>query len=109
MVRDKGLEAVIEDDLASVSGLTSKSMFGGWVWLLHNNLLCGSREEGMLVRLGKGNDAWALEVVGIEPMYSGERRMHGWVRAAPSVYADARMRRRLIDAALQFVRTLPRK
>lgn len=59
-------------------------MFGGRMWLLHGNLLCGAREEGMLVRLGKGQDAWALEVDGIEPMYPGTRRMRAWVRAAPS-------------------------
>ena len=109
MVRDKGLEALISDELASVSGLTEKSMFGGWAWLLHGNLLCGAREEGLLVRLGTGQDTWALEIDGVEPMYSGTRRMHGWVRAAPGVYADEGLRRRLLDGALSFVRALPRK
>jgi hypothetical protein len=109
MVRDKGLEALIEDDLAPVTGLTGKSMFGGWVWLLHGNLLCGARHEGLLVRLGRGQDGWALGIDGVEPMYSGARRMQGWVRAAAHVYADEAIRRRLIGAALDFVRTLPRK
>lgn len=109
MVRDKALEALIEDQLASVSGLTGKTMFGGWVWLLHGNLLCGARQEGVLVRLGQGHDDWALEIPGIEPLYSGTRRMHGWVRAAPHLTADAALRQRLIAAALRFVRTLPRK
>jgi len=109
MVRDQGLEALIDDELASVTGLTTRTMFGGWMWLLHGNLLCGARAEGMLVRLGKGHDDWALEIKGIEPMYSGARRMHGWVRAAPHVYADAATRRQLLESALRFVRTLPRK
>ena len=109
MTRDKGLEALINDELDSVSGLTEKSMFGGWVWLLHGNLLCGARDEGLLVRLGKGQDAWALDIDGVTPMYSGSRRMQGWVLAAPSVTADAVVRRRLLDRALAFVRGLPRK
>ena len=109
MVRDKGLEALIEDELAPVTGLTGKSMFGGWVWLLHGNLLCGARAEGMLVRLGKGQDGWALEIDGVEPMYSGARRMQGWVRAAPNVYDDAALRRRLLQRAMTFVRSLPPK
>jgi hypothetical protein len=109
MVRNKGLEALISEDLASVRGLTGKSMFGGWVWLLDGHLLCGARDEGLLVRLGKGRDAWALEIDGIDPMYSGARRMHGWVRAAPGAYADANLRRRLIEQAQDFVRTLPRR
>ena len=70
----------------------------------------GARHEGMLVRLGRGQDGWALGIDGVvEPMYSGARRMQGWVRAAPHVYADEVIRRRVIGAALGFVRTLPRK
>ena len=45
MTRDKGLEALINDELDSVSGLTEKAMFGGWAWLLHGNLLCGARDD----------------------------------------------------------------
>lgn len=108
-MRDRGLEALIDDELEAVSGLTRKAMFGGWAWLLHGNLLCGARHEGLLIRLGKGQDDWALAIDGIEPMLSGTRRMQGWVRAAPHVYADATTRRRLLDRALRFVRSLPRK
>ena len=108
-MRDRGLEVLIDDELEGVSGLTRKAMFGGWVWLLHGNLLCGARHEGLLIRLGKGQDDWALAIEGIEPMFSGMRRMQGWVRAAPHVYADAGRRRMLLDRALGFVRSLPRK
>jgi hypothetical protein len=109
MARDEALEALIDDELTSVTGLTCTSMFGGWMWLLHGNLLCGARVEGLLVRLGRGQDDWALGIDGVEPMYSGSRRMQGWVRAAPRVYADPAIRRKLIEAALHHVRTLPRK
>ena len=109
MVRDRGLEALIDDELEGVSGLARKAMFGGWVWLLHGNLLCGARHEGMLVRLGKGQDDWALAIDGVEPMFSGTRRMQGWVRAAPPVYADRASRQQLLDRALAFARRLPRK
>lgn len=109
MTRDRGLEELINDDLRTTPGLTQKAMFGGWVWLLHGNLLCGARDEGLLVRLGKGQDAWALEIDGVLPMVSGNRRMHGWVRAAPGVYADSVIRRTLLDRALAFVSGLPRK
>jgi TfoX N-terminal domain len=109
MTRDRGLEALIGDELSSVRGITEKGMFGGWAWLLHGHLLCGARTESLLVRLGKGLDAWALEIEGVTPMYSGSRRMHGWVRAAPNVYDDDATRRRLIERALAFVRSLPRK
>jgi hypothetical protein len=109
MTRDRGLEALIGDELSSVKGITEKGMFGGWAWLLHGNLLCGARSASMLVRLGRDLDAWALEIDGVTPMYSGTRRMQGWVRAAPNVYDDAAVRRRLLERAMTFVRSLPRK
>jgi hypothetical protein len=64
MARNKVLEELLGDDLAQVRGITEKAMFGGWAWLLNGNLLCGARNDGMLIRLGKGNDAWALAMPG---------------------------------------------
>ena len=84
-------------------------MFGGWAWLLNGNLLCGAREDGMLVRLGKGNDAWALEVAGVVPMISRGKPMQGWVRADARAYGDDATRRKLIAAAIDFVASLPKK
>jgi hypothetical protein len=109
MARDKGLEELLNDELASAHGITQKAMFGGWAWLLDGHLLCGARDDGMLVRLGKGHDDWALRLSSIEPMISRGRRMEGWVRAAPEAYGDDGLRHKLVDAALAFVRTLPAK
>jgi hypothetical protein len=109
VARDAGLEQLLNDDLADVAGLVQKAMFGGWAWLLNGNLLCGARDDGMLARLGRNNDAWALNTSGIQPMLSRGRRMHGWVRAAAHAYGNDDLRRKLLDAALDFKRTLPPK
>jgi hypothetical protein len=109
MARDKGLEELLNDSLATVPGLTQKAMFGGFAWLVNGNLLCGARSDGMLVRLGKENEAWALEIPGVAPMMMRERRMRGWVRAAPEVYGDDALRQSLVDAALEFNRSLAKK
>lgn len=108
-MRNKVLEDLLNDDLAQVRGVTEKAMFGGRAWLLHGNLLCGARDDGMLARLGKGNDTWALSTPGIGPMISRDRPMPGWVRAAPEVYENDGLRRKLLDAALDFTKSLPRK
>jgi len=108
-MRNNVLEQILNDDFAPVRGITEKAMFGGWAWLLNGNLLCGDRNDGMLVRLGKDNDAWALAMPGIEPMIMQGRPMHGWVRAAPEVYEDDTLRRKLLKAALDFTRSLPKK
>jgi hypothetical protein len=109
MARNKVLEELLGDDLAQVRGLTDKAMFGGRAWLLHGNLLCGARDDGMLVRLGKGNEAWALSTTGIAPMIMQGRPMQGWVRAAPEAYGDDALRRKLLKAAIDFTRSLPKK
>lgn len=109
MARDPGLEELMREELGDRPGLSEKSMFGGWAFMLNGNLLCCARQDGMLIRLGKGNDSWALAQPGIIQMLSGERIMHGWVRANADVYGDDAMRRRLIDAALTFVEPMPAK
>lgn len=109
MARDKGLEELLNDALKQVPGMTQKGMFGGWAWLVNGNLLCGARADGMLVRLGKEKESWALQTPGIIPMEMQGRRMHGWVRAAPEAYANDGLRQKLLSAALEFNRTLPKK
>lgn len=109
MARDKGLEEIVWDDLDAMAGITGKVMFGGWAWLLHGNLLCGARDDGLLIRLGKGLDAWALQIAGIVPMESRGRIMQGWVRCSPEVYGNDTLRNQLLSRAAEFVSTLPGK
>jgi TfoX N-terminal domain len=110
MARDEGLEELVRDYLSEVEpAATEKTMFGGRAWLLNGNLLCGARADGMLVRLGRDKEGWALELPDIVPMISRGRRMHGWVRAGPAAFGDDALRQKLLDAALAFVRSLPAK
>ncbi|RDL50886.1 hypothetical protein BLJAPNOD_02012 [Ensifer sp. M14] len=109
MARDAGLEEVIREELSDRPGLSEKAMFGGWAFLLNGNLLCGAREGSLLVRLGKGNDGWALALSDVEVMVMNGRAMHGWVRAGADAYGDDIMRKRLLDGAIVFVETLPLK
>jgi hypothetical protein len=109
VARDEGLEELLRADLKAIPGLTEKPMFGGRAWLLNGKLLCGARDDGMLVRLGKNKDAWALQHQDIGPMISRGKRMQGWVRAQPSAFGDDALRQKLLDVALAFVRSLPAK
>lgn len=109
MPRDAGLEELLWDDLGDQSGLTTKAMFGGLAFMLDGHLLCGARTNGLLLRLGKGNDGWALERDGIKPMTMSGKHMPGWVEVDPDACGDDDLRRRLLDAAIAFVSTLPPK
>lgn len=109
MARDKGLEELINNELESEPEITTKGMFGGWAWLHGGRLLCGARHDGMLVRLGKVHEIWALQLDGVVPMLSRGKPMAGWVRADARVFGDDEIRRKLIRTAVDFVRTLPAK
>ena len=99
----------MREHLGNLEGLSETTMFGGRAWLLHGNLVCAAGDAGVLVRLGAGNDAWAIAMPGIARMTMGQRVMAGWVRAGPDAYGDDAVRARLLDAALAFVRGLPPK
>ena len=109
MARDPGLEELLRDMLGPLPGLAEKAMFGGRAWLLDGNLLCGAGSKGMLVRLGKGNDGWALEHPAIQRMEMRGRLLEGWVRAGPEAFGDDEVREKLLDGAITFVKSLPPK
>lgn len=107
MARDLGLEQILREDLSDVPGLTEKAMFGGWAWLPDGRLILGAREDGVLIRLGKDHEQWALDAPDIAPMISRGRRIQGWVRAGPQVFGNDKLRLKLIEEAIRFVKTIP--
>lgn len=103
MTRDEGLEELIREHLGSDHAWTEKPLFGGWVWLLHGHLVCGSRSDGLLIRLGKGRDGWALRLQGVEPMISRGKQIKGWVRVRPKAFDDDALCRKLLTQAVELV------
>jgi hypothetical protein len=109
MPRDPGLEELLHDALGDLPGLSEKSMFGGWAFLLHGKLLCGVRSGSLMLRVGPDNESWALTIPGVSPVVMRGRRMRGYVRMAPEAYSLDDTRQRLVDAAVAFTRSLPEK
>jgi hypothetical protein len=109
MPRDSGLEDLVHNTLGEPAGLSGKAMFGGWAFLLDGKLLCGIGKKGLMLRVGPDNETWALEMPGVSPVMMRGRRMRGYVRANPETSEDGRKRKRLLDAALAFTRSLPPK
>jgi hypothetical protein len=109
VARDEGLEELVRDEVGGEAGVSEQRMFGGIAWLLDGNLLCAASDRGLLMRLGKGGDGWALATPGIVSLVMRGRPMDGWVRASADAFGDDALRRQLFDSALAFVRTLPPK
>ncbi|MDH7640110.1 TfoX/Sxy family protein [Sphingomonas oryzagri] len=110
MARDWLLEEMVREALGDRPGLTEKAMFGGLCWLLDGHMLCAASQKGMMVRLGKGEDGWALAHPEIVTVTMGERAMPGWVRISSDASRDDHgLRRKLVAGAIAFVGTLPPK
>jgi hypothetical protein len=110
VARDWLLEEMVREALGDARGITEKAMFGGLCWLLDGHLLCAASGKGMMVRLGKGEDGWALAHPAIVTVTMGDRAMPGWVRvSADASRDDGALRGKLIARAIAFVRTLPPK
>jgi TfoX N-terminal domain len=108
-MRDHGLEELVNSSLGNVRGVAEKAMFGGWAWLIHGNLLCGARQGSLMLRVGPGNESWALEIPGVIPVIMRGHRMNGYVRATLPAYSSDAVRQKLIEAALPVNSTLPKK
>ena len=80
MARDWLLEEMVREALGDTPGITEKAMFGGLCWLLDGHMLCTASRKGMMVRLGKGEDSWALAHPEVVTVTMGARAMPGWVR-----------------------------
>ena len=110
MARDWLLEEMVREALGDTPGLTEKAMFGGLCWLLDGRLLCAVSRKGIMVRLGKGEDGWALAHPEIVTVTMGERATPGWVRVSPDASRDDEaLRRKLMKKAIAFVSALPPK
>jgi len=109
MARDPGLEELMRDQLSLLEGLSEKAMFGGLAWLMNGHLLCAARDDGALIRLGKGYDRKVLAISGITPMISRGRIMEGWLRVEAETFADDLLAEKLLEEAVAFVRALPCK
>ena len=109
MAHDEGLAEILRSDLAEVSAITEKRMFGGLVFMLDGNMLCGVHKDGAMYRVGKEHHAAALAVPGARPMAFTGRPMGGFIDACEEAVGDETRRAELLALALAFVRSLPPK
>ena len=109
MAYDEGLAEILRGDLADLPGIAEKRMFGGLVFMLDGNMLCGVHPGGGMFRVGKDGEAAALAVPGARPMAFTGRRMSGFIEVDDETLSDDAPRGRLMALALDFVRGLPAK
>jgi TfoX/Sxy family transcriptional regulator of competence genes len=102
------LAASVRSALLSVRAVAEVKMFGGIGFMLNGNLLVGASKRGLLVRVGKEQQAQALAQAGARPMVMRGRTMEGYIYVDPPALDDDAVLN-WIELATSFVRTLPPK
>lgn len=94
-----------------LTGLTleEKRMFGGICLLLNGNMLCHASKKGLMVRVGKDQEAAALKLKHFAPCEGAGHAMPGFVIIAPQGLVNDSVLQSGLDMALRYVPTLPVK
>lgn len=100
---------ILRDELATLDGITERRMFGGLCFMLNGNMLCGVDKNGGMARVGKDNEAAALELPGIEPLSFTGRKMGGMVDINPEAMENDATLKAVLALALEFVQVMPAK
>ena len=109
MAYDEGTAEVLRGALGDLDHVTEKKMFGGLCFLHRGNMLCGVHKGGGMARVGKDNEAAALEIDGVSPMAFTGRRMGGMVDFDDDVVEDGARLAKVLRLARDFVTALPPK
>lgn len=78
-------------------------MFGGRALMLGPHMVASVHPDHVLYRCGRGGEAAALALAGVDPAQMGGRVMAGYVRAGPAALAQGATRAALLDLALREI------
>lgn len=113
MAFDEALAAQFRDQLSGMVGISEKKMMGGVCFMLNGHMIGGAdrQKDGQgrfMFRVGKENEAEAMEKFGGEIMQQGGRRMSGMFFVAEDD-CDPETFKGWISLALSYVSALPPK
>lgn len=100
------IRAILGDD----PNVTDKKMFGGVLFLLNNNMLCGYTNKGQfMVRVGKELEPEARKMPGAQDMDFTGKKMGGMLFVDDEAIETEQALRQWIALATRFVGALPPK
>src|SRR5215471_9293402 len=108
MALDEDLAERVRVALTGTGAVQEVKMFGGLCFMLNGNMVAGTSKRGLLVRVGKDQQANALARPGAKPMEMTGRLMEGYIFVDPPP-PDDRGLQDWVALAVASVRTLPPK
>lgn len=108
MAYDEHLAQRIRELTSDRAAITEKKMFGGVCFFLNGNMLCGVEVGRYMFRVGKAQEAEALQQPGASPMDLTGRPMGGFVHVTEGACQGSALQDWLALAE-RFVGSLPDK
>ena len=108
MPHDPHLADLRRTAVRSRRGITEKTMFGGYCWMLDGNMIAGVEVGRYMFRVGKALEAEALARPGASPRDITGKPMRGFVWVDADSAIDAGLENWL-DLAARYVGALPPK
>ncbi len=109
MAYDEILANRVRSVLKGKSGISEKKMFGGLCLLSDEKMVCGIRQNEIMLRVGPEGGRLLLKEKGIRPMDFTGKPMEGFLYASRAKIEDDAELGRLVGIALDYVATVPKK
>lgn len=109
MAYDEGLAQRIRESLARRGDIREKKMFGGLAFMLSGNMCCGVVRDTLMLRVGPGQYADALQQPHAREMDFTGRAMKGMVYVDAPGFAEDAALEDWLARAVSFASTLPPK
>lgn len=97
----------VKEILLEHGDVDERKMFGGIAFMVKGYMCCGIANDDLMLRLGEEGAEVALKDEHVRPMDFTGRPMKGHVFAAPAGLRTEPDLRRHVEAALEFVASLP--
>ena len=109
MAFDEGVAQRVREALSERPDVVEKNMFGGMTFMLRGNMCVGVVGEELMLRVGKERNDELLGRPHARQMDFSGKPMAGYLFVAPAGFDSDTDLEAWIDAALEFVLTLPPK
>ena len=109
MPYNETIDARIKAIISNWKHTNSKKMFGGVCHLLNGNMFCGVYKDFLILRLGEEKAVNALGMPFVQAFDITGRPMKGWVMVEAQGFVTNRTLKNWLNAAREFVNTLPGK
>jgi hypothetical protein len=109
MVYSEQLAVRLRKILSAIKGITEKKMFGGLAFMLYGNMCCGVVGDTVMIRTGPDLYETTLQKSYTRPMDYTGRVMRNFVYVNPEGIQSDELLHELVNLAINFSSTLPRK